>query len=192
MTRILSPRSIVADPYDPSAEFSDDLRFRWILRWHTGAGAYGSEPDVPAPGDLHSIMAVCGANPSVAGQLRPDGTLRSDPTVTRMRSLARDLGYGWLWMVNVRSFVATDPKLVPADPEAIGTETDLYIRLAAERSSLFVCAWGHLAGERGPRVLDLVRAAGKLPHALALTADGTPRHPRGLSASVRPFPLNTP
>lgn len=160
----------------PSAVFSLCGKFRWILRWPTGR-------------QNDRIMAVIAANPSKAGQLRADGTMRSDPTVSRMRNLAGQLGFGWLWMLNARSFVATDPTDVPPDPYAVGEETDAWIERAARAAELVVVAYGHLAGERARRVLEIVRSAGKVPHALAVAKDGTPRHPRGLPASARPFPL---
>jgi hypothetical protein len=106
-----------------------------------------------------------------------------------MRRLARELGYGLLWVVNARSWIATDPKQVPSDPGAIGEETDHWIQSSAQDAALVVVAYGHLAGVRGSRVLELVRQAGKVPHALALANDGTPRHPRGIPKSARPFPL---
>lgn len=162
--------------HPPSAEFSQDRKYRWILRWPTG------KPN-------ERIMAVCGANPSIAGSLDELGRMRSDPTVSRLRNLAAELGYGWLWVVNARSWVSTDPNGVPADPLAIGEETDAWIERAARACELFVCAYGHLGDTRGPRVLEIVRAAGKVPHALALNTDGTPAHPRGLPKSVRPEPI---
>lgn len=164
------------DRNKPSAEFSPCGRFRWVLRWPTGL-------------QDRRILAVCGANPSVAGQRKPDGSMRSDPTVSRMRNLARELGFGWIWMVNARSFVSTDPNGVPPDPEAIGEHTDNHIEFAARSCDLFLCAWGNLGGERGARVIEIVRAAGKVPHALGLTADGSPRHPRGIPKEARPFPM---
>jgi hypothetical protein len=160
----------------PSAIFSPDGRYRWILRWPTDAVS-SSE-----------ILTVIGANPSKAGAPDGRGGIVSDPTVSRLRSLAFGLGYGWLCMVNARSYVATDPKDMPPDPDAIGDETDEWIDVAVRSAGLVVLAYGHLAGTRAQRVLEIVHAAGKVPHALALTADGTPRHPRGVPSSARPFP----
>ena len=164
------------DGREPWAEFSPCGRYRYALGWPTGL-------------DNDRVLTCCAANPSKAGQLLPNGTMRSDPTVSRMRNLARALGFGWFWMVNARAFVATDPKDVPPDPEAIGADNDAWIRQAARKGELVVVAYGHLAGSRGPRVLELIRSVGKVPHALALAKDGTPRHPRGVPASARPFPL---
>ncbi len=173
----MSQAALFASERQPSAVFNGP--YRYFLEWPTG---------------LENDRALCAvmANPSKAGQVLPDGTVRSDPTVSRMRGLARQLGFGWLWVVNARSFVATDPSELPSDPTAIGPETDRWIHFAVSKAALVVVAYGHLAGERAPRVLDLVRQAGKVPHALALTADGTPRHPRGVPASARPFPMEAP
>lgn len=146
---------------------------------------------LPREWDKHrGTLLFIGANPSKAGQVDPaTGKERSDPTVSRMVNTAEWLGYGSLWVVNARSWIATDPKNVPADPEAIGAETDAWIERAAALSDLVVCAYGHLAGTRAPRVLEIVRSVGKVPHVLALTADRTPRHPRGVPKTAIPFPL---
>lgn len=132
-------------------------------------------------------MFCIGANPSQAGKKLPDGTILSDNTISRLVNLARTLGFGQLWMANARSYISTDPKNMLPDPEGIGDETDYYIEWGAKHSDFVVCCYGHLAGERAQRVLELVRKAGKVPHALALTKDGVPRHPRGVPASARPF-----
>jgi hypothetical protein len=165
---------------EPSAEFSLCQRYRYVLKWPTGRSSA-------------RVLVGIGANPSKAGQFDArTGRMVSDPTVSRLVSDARYLGFGWLWMLNVRAFVATDPKDVPGDPEAIGSLNDEFIRRAVESADMVLCCWGHLAGERAAPVIELIRAAGKVPHALALTGDGTPRHPRGVPKSARPFPMEAP
>lgn len=149
--------------------------YRYFLAWPTSL-------------ENDRVLLSIGANPSKAGRIER-GRILSDPTISRLRNLAEDLGFGWLQMVNARSYVSTNPKDVPADPEGIGSETDSWIKDAAHEADLVVCCYGHLAGERSTRVLELVLAAGKVPHALALTKDGLPRHPRGVPGSARPFPL---
>lgn len=152
--------------------------YRYSLYWPTGL-------------ERAEAMAFVGANPSKAGQV-VNGRVRSDPTVSRMRETARRLGFGYLVVVNCRAWVATDPKDVPPDPEAIGPENDQQIMECIALSDLVVCAWGHLAGKRREaEVLDIIRRAGKVPHALALTQNGTPRHPRGIPLTARPFPMVT-
>jgi hypothetical protein len=157
------PYAIFAGPY------------RYFLAWPTSI-------------ENHRHLIGIGANPSKAGRVE-GGRVLCDPTIARLRNLACELGFGWLWMVNARSYVSTDPKKVPADPTGIGPDTDTWILRAARQAELVLCCYGHLAGDRGPSVLELVREAGKVPHALALTKDGLPRHPRGVPASSKPFPM---
>lgn len=171
---------IVADLFlfperKPSAVFSNDGRFRYLLRWPTGI-------------DNDRVLLVIGANPSKAGQVVM-GVMRSDPTVSRMRGLAGELGYGWLWMANCRGFVATDPKDVPPDPEAIGPDNFRWLAECCENSDLVLCAWGTLGRDIGLRAFRVVVDSGKVPHALALTKSGEPRHPRGIPKTARPFPM---
>jgi hypothetical protein len=149
--------------------------YRYFLAW-------------PTPLENHRIMLGIGANPSKAGRVER-GRVLSDPTISRLRNLAYVLGFGWLGMVNARSHISTNPKGVPPDPFGIGPKTDEWILRAVRQAELVVCCYGQLAGVRGPDVLALVREVGKVPHALALTKDGLPRHPRGVPVSARPFPL---
>lgn len=160
-------------PHYPYAVFAGP--YRYFLAW-------------PTARVNDRVLLSIGANPSKAGRVE-HGKVLSDPTISRLRNLAEELDYGWLWMVNARSWVSTDPNGVPPDPEGIGEKTDSWIMRSVRDADLVVCCYGHLAGERGHRVLYLVRLAGKVPHALALTKDGTPRHPRGVPASARPFAI---
>lgn len=160
----------------PRAEFSKCGRYRWFLAWPTGRA------------NTRAVLFI-GANPSQAGKVLADGKVLSDPTASRWVNLARELHYGWAYMANARSYIATDPSGVPPDPEGIGADTDHWISMAAGCADLVVCCYGHLGADRGQRVLELVHAAGKVPQALALTKDGVPRHPRGVPASARPFPF---
>jgi hypothetical protein len=160
-----------------SALFSPDRRYRYLLKWPTGL-------------QNSRVLLGIGANPSKAGQVDPlTGKMLSDPTISRLVSDARYLGFGWFWMANVRAFVATDPREVPFDPEAVGPENDFHLGQAVSCADMVLCCWGQLAGVRAAPVLSIIRAAGKVPHALALTGDGAPRHPRGVPKSARPFPL---
>lgn len=141
---------------------------------------------------LSSSPGVCVftlANPSKAVVV--NGVFKSDPTVTRCMGYARDWGYGTLVVVNARAWRDTDPNKVPSDPEAIGPDNDAWIERAAREADVVVCGWGRLGGERGLAVLDLLLRVGKVPHALALNADGTPQHTRGLRKDLKPFPMPT-
>lgn len=170
-------RMPISDELSAVFQSCGSAQYRYVLQWPTGLGN-------------KRVMLFIGANPSKAGQRLDNGTVRSDPTVSRMRNLARELGFGWLWVVNCRAYVATDPKDVPPDPESIGPENMLWIASCVEAADLIICAWGHLAGKELPvKVLKIIHESGKTPHALALAKDGTPRHPRGIPVSARPIEI---
>lgn len=173
----MATRTSVRNLGNDRAEFSADGRYRYFLQrsWNQ---------NLP-------VWLFIGANPSKAGQPDGRGGLLSDATISGQVNRARALGYGTVWAVNARAWISTDPKLVPTDPEAIGPENDAWVERAVSLCDLVVCAWGHLGADRGPRILEIVRAARMVPHALALTADGTPRHPRGMPSSARPFPMRS-
>lgn len=161
----------------PSAIFSDDGRYRYLIKW-------------PTTVNNDRVLLFVGANPSQAGKLGAEGVMRSDPTVSRMRNLARDLDYGWLWVVNVQAYVSTDPTLVPVGHEGVGAQNFCYLHNAFNSADLIVCAWGHLPGKTlSDTTLAHIRLFGKVPHALALAKNGTPRHPRGVPGSARPFQI---
>lgn len=144
--------------------------YRYVLSWPTGV-------------DNNRVCMFALANPSTAS------AEQTDATVARCIAYAKRWGFGWCEVVNARAWRATDPKAVPADPEAVGPRNDDIVLSSAESAELVVCGWGKLAGERGPVMLDLIRNAGKVPHALKLNADLSPAHPLYLRADLEPFPM---
>lgn len=169
-TVALKEAQALLTPERPIALFSDCSRFRYLLCYPTGNG------------DSRVALGVF-ANPSTAtaDQL--------DPTCTRWVNYCRTWGYGFAAVANVRAWRETNPRLVPLDPEAIGEHNDWCIQVAAARASLVVCGWGKLGGARGPHTVELIRRAGKAPHALKLNKDGSPAHPLYLAGNLRPFPM---
>lgn len=123
------------------------------------------------------------ANPSVADEYK------LDPTLKRCAAYTEEWGFSTMAVVNVRAWVSTVAKAVPADPLAIGPENNDRIVFEAARANLVVCGWGNLGGERGRRVLALLRDIGVNPHALKLNEDGSPVHPLYQPASLKPFPM---
>lgn len=144
--------------------------YRYLLRWPTGV-------------EVRTAVAFILANPSTAVPYSPD------PTVTRCINYGRAWGYGEVLVGNARAWRETDPDLVPPDPQAIGPHNDEILRLIAAEADLVVCGWGNLGKERGAPVLDVVRLAGKVPHAFGWNADGSPKHPLYLKKSLRPQPF---
>jgi hypothetical protein len=125
------------------------------------------------------------ANPSIA---TPEET---DPTLTRCLGYAARWGYGWAWLGNVCAWRETDPKLLPFGAKAIGPMNYHYLSEAVCAAELVVCGWGKLGGERAAEVLEIIRQAGKTPHALKLNGDGSPAHPLYLRGDLRPFAMGS-
>lgn len=149
-----------------------------------GLGLYRYELEYPTGIDDDRMALFCLANPSTATHLKPD------PTVTRCIGYSRAWGYGWCGVANARAWRETNPKLVPADPEAIGPDNDAHILSMARRAAVVVFGWGELGGKRGADVFRLLHDAGIAPHALKLTKSGAPGHPLYLRADLKPFPLS--
>jgi hypothetical protein len=152
------------------AVFSKCQRYRYQLWWPTGLS------------NKRRALGVF-ANPSTAT------AEVLDPTVTRWLNYCAAWGFGWAGVVNVRAWRETDPKALPPDPEAIGPKNDHHIYAAAATSELVVCGWGKLGGERAKHVLDIIRSADKVPHALKLNGDGSPSHPLYLPRDLVPSPM---
>jgi len=144
--------------------------YRYSLQWPTGVDA-----------DTFALFVL--ANPSKAT------AEEADPTIRRCIGYARRWGYGWALIGNARAWRETDPDLVPPDPKAIGPYNDDCLRHLLGFSGIVVCGWGKLGGARGPEVLRLIRAAGKVPHALQLNKDGSPAHPLYLRGDLVPVAM---
>jgi hypothetical protein len=160
-------------PSAPACVLSPDGRYRYSL----------TIPLESAGGTCLFVLA----NPSTAVVV--NGVFQSDPTVTKCIKYARRWGYGRAVVANARAWRETNPKLVPADPLAIGPDNDGWIESLARQANLVICGYGRLGGVRGPVVLELVRSADKTPHALKLTPDGVPYHPLYLRDDAKPFPM---
>jgi hypothetical protein len=157
--------------------FSPCRKYRYTLRrW--------LNPDKPEPrsDQFRSFCLWLLANPSIADEYV------LDPTLTRCAAFTRAFGFDEMRVVNVRAFVATDPKDLPSDPEAIGPDNLSHIHLQSAMAAMTICGWGKLGGELGRSMLGEV-AKYTTPRALRLNQDGSPQHPLYLPASLRPFAM---
>jgi hypothetical protein len=154
------------------AHFSADRKYRWSLRriW---------QPAAP-------LVCYVLLNPSTA-----DETL-NDPTVSRCQTRALNDGFGGLLVVNIFAWRSTDPAdLYQIIDPVGGLPNDMAITDAALESDLVVCGWGKHGAlrDRGKEVLELIRRAGKVPHALRINSDGSPAHPLYLPYKLQPKPI---
>jgi hypothetical protein len=109
---------------------------------------------------------------------------KDDPTIRRCVGFARSWGYGWLVVVNLFAWRATNPAdLYQPDgtvrPEAIGPDNDETIIEHAQACPLIVAAWGD-HGKRSSRAEELADnlvQSGFTLRCLGLNVSGQPKHP---------------
>lgn len=158
---------------DRGATFSACRRYRYLLwrRWDRSV----------APANFLLL------NPSTADEIK------NDPTVERCERRARAMGYGGLIVTNAFALRSTDPKALYAEADPIGPDNPGAIVEAARAAALVVCGWGrHCDAVRpgwGLTLLGMLADAGAVPHALALTADGSPKHPLYVGYATQPAPV---
>lgn len=121
-------------------------------------------------------------NPSTATEYQ------NDPTVERCERRARALGFGAFCVVNIFAYRATDPKVMRAAKDPIGTENDSRIMSSVQWADRVICAWGGHGAflRRGQHVEQLLRACGKPLFHLGLTQNGMPKHPLYLGYAEQP------
>lgn len=155
-----------------AASFSTDRRYRWTLDriW---------QPAAP-------LVCYVLLNPSTADEIK------NDPTVSRCQTRAINAGYGGLLVVNIFAWRSTDTAELYLVADPVGEFNDAAILNAARVAKLVVCGWGKHGAlqDRGKKVLELIRQAGKVPHALRINSDGSPEHPLYLSYKLQPKPIS--
>ncbi len=126
-------------------------------------------------------------NPSTADEVR------SDRTISRCEAFARRFGRGGIEVVNLYAYRATDPRHLRDAGYLVGERNDatIFARASAHAGLPIVCGWGAHARNlrRAAAVVRLIRGAGAIPHALAFTGDGIPRHPLMLKSDCTLVPL---
>lgn len=128
--------------------------------------------------DRTSYAQFIGLNPSTA-----DETL-DDPTVRRCISFARSLGFGALCMTNAFGWRSTDPAIMKAQSDPVGTENDYWLKEVAASAGIVIAAWG-VHGSHMGRDREITRMISER-HCLGTTKDGYPKHPLYVPAVARP------
>ena len=146
----------------------DGLRRYWLTRtWY-------------AEGEQPRLCCFIMLNPSTAD------ADKDDPTIRKCIGFAERLGFNGFIVVNLFAWRATDPADLRAEgwPRDEHTERMYWIRSIGHAHVVTViAAWGaHVRGVAQTEVpiremLATCQTLQKPPRALALTADGIPRHP---------------
>lgn len=146
------------------AEFSDDYRYRYLLR-RSFAGSVDAPPVSP--------VVFCMLNPSTAD------AFQDDPTIRRCIGFAQDWGFTDLIVVNLFAIRETDSKKLRSFADPVGPDNNAL--LAELPRCPIICAWGShaMAPARARFVLTILE--GDRLFCLNRTAEGHPGHPLYLS-----------
>jgi len=110
-----------------------------------------------------------------------------DPTIRRCMGFTSRWGYGGIIVVNLFALRATNPKELYKADDPVGPENFHYVFQASWHAKITIAAWGtrgtHLNQNRN--ILNHLTNC----HYLALTKDGSPRHPLYLRKDLQPISL---
>lgn len=129
---------------------------------------------------LPRVMFV-GLNPSTADENT------DDPTLVRCMNYARSWGYGGVCMANLFAFRATDPAIMKAALNPVGTQNNRWLKKLAAEAGLVVVAWGNdgAFNGRSAKVLKFLPE----PHHLGMNKSGEPAHPLYQRADLKATPM---
>lgn len=132
---------------------------------------------------------VIGLNPSTADEVL------NDPTVSRLITRARVLGFETLLMTNLFAYRSTDPRGLKEIPDPVGKDNNDALLECASRSKMIIAAWGKHGTyqSRADRVTELLLKAGHSLHSLDVSKKtGIPKHPLYLPYELKPVIWRTP
>jgi len=119
--------------------------------------------------DTKPFIMFIGLNPSTANEDK------DDPTIRRIKSMAKNLGYGGVYMLNCFPYISTNPD----DLRDFGNTAinDIHLLETSFLCNEVVFAWGsfNIVKELGrDKELSAIFPKAK---ALIINKDGSPRHP---------------
>ncbi|OAX50322.1 DUF1643 domain-containing protein [Paenibacillus sp. AD87] len=149
-----------------SANFDEQRNYRFCLT---------REWDLGLPRLLYIML-----NPSTASESTEDQTSK------QCLYFAKELGFGSLEIVNLYSFISSDPTALKDSVDPIGIDNDKHIIEAAKRSNKIVIAWGerHFFNNRNTYVIEFLKQNGYEIYCLKKAKSGHPRHPSRLKHDI--------
>lgn len=145
------------------AKFSEDGKHRLLL-WRIW--------DSTKP-----FVMFIGLNPSTAN------ATQDDPTIRRVKSIVASWGYGGVYMLNLFTFISTDPKKLNMK-DGNHPDADYYLEITAEVSDKIVCAWGNFeVMGRDKQVKGAFTSWHKI-YALCINKNGSPKHPLYVKSNI--------
>lgn len=141
------------------AEFSEDRKYRYAL-WRIW--------DESLP-----LVMFIGLNPSTANETEPD------KTITKVRKIAKNNGYGGFYMMNCFPLVSTDPEKLQEIYDCLHEEEDIenmrWLLEVRRKCKDIVFAWGNfkIVKQRAASIYGYFKNA----KALHINKNGSPKHP---------------
>ena len=123
-----------------------------------------------------------GLNPSTANEIT------DDPTIRRVVKMARNWGFGGVYMLNLFAWVTSYPDELLKCKDPINGN-DAWLIKMADLSGEIIFAWGNFkeAQERAKKVIAMFPNA----KALQINMNGSPKHPLYVRGDVIPAPFIT-
>lgn len=174
---------------DGSAWFSEDRRFRYLLRraltpsavdWTLCASPSWTpsifDECIPAIGGfswpkLRRLLWIM-MNPSTAD------AFKLDPTVTRCVRWGQMWGFDVVEVCNLAAYRSSVPiEMLRADDRGEREPNPSVIYAAAKRADITIAAWGDNLAPQASAIRSMLHHAGIPLHVLAWNSTGSPRHP---------------
>lgn len=127
------------------------------------------------------LVMFIGLNPSTAN------ATADDPTIRRVKSIANNLGYGGVYMMNCFPFISTDPKLLVSSGGIL--ENDIKLKEVAELCKDVIFAWGNFEIVRMMGVDYILSQKFPKAKALQINKNGSPKHPLYCKSNIQPIPF---
>jgi hypothetical protein len=113
------------------------------------------------------LIMFIGLNPSTAN------SITNDPTIRRVMSMAKSWNYGGVYMMNLFTFISTDPKKLNIKEGNIFA-ADMWLEAIGNKCDKVVFAWGNFnVLGRDKQVKEMFPDA----FALHINMNGSPKHP---------------
>jgi hypothetical protein len=146
------------------AKFSDCRKYRYAL-WRIW--------DESKP-----LVMFIGLNPSTANEAT------DDPTIRRVKAMAKNWGYGGVYMMNLFAWVSAYPQDLLTCEDAVGGN-DYWLWHFRQFADKVIFAWGNFkeAVERGKKVAEQFPDS----YALQINKNGSPKHPLYVKGDIIPI-----
>jgi len=124
-------------------------------------------------------LGIIGLKPLVAD------AITTDLDINQQIKVAKLLGYGSLYSLNLFSFIEKDGVSIYDIEDAVGVNNDKYLKRYLSRCKLVICAWGN-EGHYKNRSQSIRELPLKL-HYLKLNKTGEPAHISHIGGELNPI-----